>query len=132
MDYQGDSMLTEEQRQRRKDGLGASDSSIIMGYSTYKTPYQLYLEKTGIVSDEESQTEQQYWGNALEPAILRRFEQENKVTITTPDTIYHPDFPFIFANLDGWISATQSVVEAKCVNSFQRGQWDSAMSDGIP
>lgn len=125
-------MLTEEQRLRRREGIGASDSSIIMGYSTYKTPYQLYLEKTGLVSDEDEQTEQQYWGNALEAAILRRFEEENRCSLTFPDTVYHPDFPYIFANLDGWIPATQSVVEAKCVNSFQRGQWDMASTDGIP
>ncbi len=125
-------MLTEEQRQKRKEGLGASDSSIIMGYSTYKTPYQLYLEKTGIVSDEDIQTEQQYWGNALESAILKRFEEENNVEITFPDTVFHPSYPYIFANLDGWISADKAVVEAKCVNSFQRGQWDLAVSDGIP
>ena len=105
-------MLTEEQRLRRREGIGASDSSIIMGYSTYKTPYQLYLEKTGLVSDEDEQTEQQYWGNALEAAILRRFEEENRCSLTFSDTVYHPDFPYIFANLDGWIPATQSVVEA--------------------
>ena len=125
-------MLTEEQRLNRRSGLGGSDSPIIMGYSTYKTPYQLYLEKTGIVSDEDEQTEQQYWGNALESAILRRFEEENKCHISTPDTIYHPEYPYLFANLDGWISDSQSVVEAKCVNSFQRGQWDMASADGIP
>ena len=125
-------MLTEEQKQRRKEGLGASESAIIMGYSTYKTPYQLYLEKTGIVTAEDEQSEQQYWGNALESAIIKRFEEENHVEVTFPDTVYHPDYPFIFANLDGWIAADHAVVEAKCVNSFQRGQWDMAATDGIP
>ena len=73
-------MLTEEQRARRCNGIGASDSAIIMGYSSYKTPYELYLEKTGAVEPDEEMTEQQYWGNALEPVILKRFEQENNVT----------------------------------------------------
>jgi len=39
-------MLTEEQRLRRREGLGASDTAIIMGYSAIN-PYQLYLEKKG-------------------------------------------------------------------------------------
>ena len=43
-------MLTDEQRAKRHEGLGASDTPIIMGYSTYKTPYELYLEKTGTVT----------------------------------------------------------------------------------
>ncbi len=126
-------MLTEEQRAKRRNGIGASDSSIIMGYNTYKTPYQLYLEKTGIVTDEEEElTEQQYWGNALEPIIIRRFAEENGVEVTFPDTIHHPDYPYIFANLDGWIASENAVVEAKSANSFQRKEWDMASSDGIP
>ena len=125
-------MLTEAQRLKRKEGLGASDSAIIMGYSTYKTPYQLYLEKTGLVNDDDETTEQQYWGNEIEPLIIKRFAQENRVDVTFPDTIYHPDYPFIFANLDGWIESERAVVEAKCANSFQRKEWDIATSDGIP
>lgn len=125
-------MLTEEQRLLRHQGLGASDSPIIMGYSTYKTPYQLYLEKTGAVSSDDEETEQQYWGNALEPLIIKRFAQENNVEITFPGTVYHPDYPYIFANLDGWVESERAVVEAKCANSFQRKEWDMAISDGIP
>ncbi len=125
-------MLTDEQKKKRKSGLGASDSGIIMGYNTYKTPYQLYLEKTGIVSDEEEDNEQQYWGKEIEPLIIKRFEKENGLVVTFPDTIYHRDYPFIFANLDGWIESENAVVEAKCANSFQRKEWDTHTSDGIP
>ncbi len=125
-------MLTDEQRAKRHAGIGASDTPIIMGYSSYKTPYQLYLEKTGVVSPDEEITEQQYWGNALEPLIIKRFAEENNVDVTFPDTVYHPDRPFIFANLDGWIASESAIVEAKSANSFQRKEWDMASSDGIP
>lgn len=125
-------MLTEEQRARRHSGIGASDTPIIMGYSTYKTPYQLYLEKIGAIHPDEEMTEQQYWGNALEPAIINRFSQENNVEISFPDTVYHPQYPFIFANLDGWIESEHAVVEAKSANSFMRKEWDMALNDGIP
>lgn len=125
-------MLTDEQKSKRKDGLGASDSSIIMGYNSYKTPYQLYLEKTGTVSNEDDTNEQQYWGNEIEPLIIKRFAKENGVVVTFPDTVYHPHYPFIFANLDGWIENERAVIEAKCANSFQRKEWDTTTSDGIP
>ena len=125
-------MLTEQQRAKRHEGIGASDSPIIMGYSNYKTRYQLYLEKIGDISADEEITEQQYWGNALEPVIIKRFAEENNVEVTFPDTVYHPDYPYIFANLDGWIESEKAVVEAKCVNSFQRKEWDMALTDGIP
>ena len=125
-------MLTDEQRAKRHEGLGASDSAIIMGYSSYKTPYQLYLEKIGDIESDNEVNEQQYWGNEIEPLILRRFALENDVKVTTPDTVYHPDYPFIFANLDGWIESENAVIEAKCANSFQRKEWDMALTDGIP
>lgn len=125
-------MLTDEQRAKRHEGIGASDTPIIMGYSTYKTPYQLYLEKIGAIESDEEMTEQQYWGNALEPLIIKRFAEENDVKVTFPDTVYHPDYPFIFANLDGWIESENAVIEAKSANSFQRKEWDMALTDGIP
>jgi putative phage-type endonuclease len=125
-------MLTDEQRARRQKGIGASDTPIIMGYSSYKTPYQLYLEKTGAIECDEEETEQQYWGRVLERVILNRFAEENNVEISFPDTVYHPDYPFIFANLDGWIESEHAVVEAKSANSFQRKEWDMALTDGIP
>lgn len=125
-------MLTDEQRAKRHEGIGASDTPIIMGYSTYKTPYQLYLEKTGAIDSDEEMTEQQYWGNALEPIIINRFAEENDVKVTFPDTVYHPDYPYIFANLDGWIESENAIIEAKSANSFQRKEWDMALTDGIP
>ena len=125
-------MLTDEQRAKRHEGIGASDTPIIMGYSTYKTPYQLYLEKIGAIEPDNEMTEQQYWGNALEPIIIKRFAEENDVQVTFPDTVYHPEYPFIFANLDGWIESENAIVEAKSANSFQRKEWDMALTDGIP
>lgn len=125
-------MLTDEQRAKRHEGIGASDTAIIMGYSTYKTPYQLYLEKIGAIESNDEMTEQQYWGNALEPIIINRFAEINDVKVTFPDTVYHPEHPFIFANLDGWIESENAVVEAKSANSFQRKEWDMALTDGIP
>lgn len=125
-------MLTDEQRSRRHEGLGASDSPIIMGFSSYKTPYQLYLEKIGVIDSSDEMTEQQYWGNALEPIIINRFSEENNVTVTFPETVYHPEYPFIFANLDGWIESENAIIEAKSANSFRRKEWDMALTDGIP
>jgi len=125
-------MLTEEQRKKRTEGIGASDSPIIMGYSTYKTPYQLYLEKIGTVSSDDNITEAQYWGNALEPLILTRFSEENGVLLKFPDTIYHPDYPYIFANLDAWCPDLNAVVECKAANAYSRKEWDMSLSDGIP
>lgn len=125
-------MISEEQRQRRKLGVGASDSPIIMGFSGYKTPYQLYLEKCGLVEDDNEETERQYWGNQLEGVIRDHFARLNKVEVCVPDTIYHPEKPYMLANLDGYIAESNAVVEIKCADSFTRGEWGECGSDVVP
>jgi putative phage-type endonuclease len=125
-------MLTIEQKEKRKNGLGASDSPIIMGYSTYMSPYQLWLEKTGTSKVEREETEQQLWGHLLEPVIRSEFARRNNLEVSQPDTLYHPDYPFILANLDGFIASENAVLEIKNSNSFMKQEWDSAFEDGIP
>lgn len=127
-------MLTEEQRRQRMEGLGASDTPIHMGYSSFKTPYELFLEKRGLLNqEEEPETELQYWGNLLEPVILAHFEKVHGTQIQKkPPTVYHPEHKFIFANLDGYCPRNNWVIEAKNVSSFMRHKWDKALEDGIP
>lgn len=126
-------MITNEQRINRMLGLGASDSPIIMGASTYKTPYELFLEKTGIISmTEQVETERQFWGNKLESVILQHFAELNGVDVTTPDTVHHKEYDFLFANLDGYIPMQNAVVEVKNVGSFMRKEWDDSFQDGVP
>lgn len=126
-------LITEEQRKARLQGIGASDSPIIMGASTYKTPYELFLEKTGIISmSEQVETERQFWGNKLESVILQHFAELNGVDVTTPATVHHKDYDFLFANLDGYIPIQNAVVEVKNVGSFMRKEWDDSFQDGVP
>lgn len=125
-------MLTAEQKLTRFKGIGASETPILMGFSSYKTPYELYLEKAQLVELNDEESEQQYWGNMLERTILHHFAKENKVALEYPDTIFHPEYPFMFANLDAWCPELNAVVEAKNSNAFMRNTWDNAQEDGIP
>lgn len=129
-------MLTVQQREERKLGLGGSDIPIILGLSTYKTPYELYLEKTELASpksespDDESQ--QQYWGNMLEPIIRSEFSKRHDVIVTTPDSVQHPIYDYLRANVDGYIPAWEEILEIKCSSAFMASQWGEDGSDIIP
>jgi len=116
-------MITTEQKEQRKLGLGGSDIPIVLGLSSYKTPYQLYLEKkeTSISGDEMSPV--QYWGNQLEPVIREEFSKRNNVTIELPDTLIHPFHNFMRANVDGYIKEWDAVLEVKCANQFMAYEW---------
>lgn len=126
-------MITDEQREQRKLGIGGSDTPIILGLSNYKTPYQLYLEKKGILStDDQEMSQFQYWGNRLENVIRDEFSDRNNVLIQTPDTLIHPFYDFMRANIDGYIVEWDAVLEIKCSSQFMSHEWGEDGSDYIP
>ena len=73
-------MLTEQQKQIRLKGIGASESSILFGLNEYSTPYQLWLEKTGYPFPDE-ENDNLWWGSELEPVIRKRYEYETKTNV---------------------------------------------------
>lgn len=125
-------MITEQQREERKLGIGGSDMPIILGLSSYKTPYQLYLEKIGEVDTSQDMTEYQYWGHQLESVIRDEFAKRNNVAVETPDTAIHPFHDYLRGNVDGFIPAWNAVLEVKCSASFMAHQWGEDGSDTIP
>lgn len=124
-------MITDKQREERKLGIGGSDLAIILGLSNYMTPYQLYLDKIG-EGEIREETEQQYWGNRIEPLIRQEFEIRNNVKVEERETIIHPMYDFLRGNLDGFIPELNAVLEVKCSNSFMSHEWGEDGSDVIP
>ena len=58
----------------RREGIGGSDASIIVGLNRWKSPFQLWLEKTGKAEPEDlSDNEYVYWGKVLEEVVANRF-----------------------------------------------------------
>ncbi len=125
-------MITEQQREERRLGIGGSDMPIIMGLSSYKTPYQLYLEKIGESPTSSDMTDSQYWGSMLEDVIRDEFQRRNNVVVETPDTCVHPFHDYLRGNVDGFIPAWNAVLEVKCASNFMAHEWGEDGSDTIP
>jgi putative phage-type endonuclease len=124
-------MITEQQREERKLGIGGSDMPIILGLSSYKTPYQLYLEKIGEALP-MPQTQAQYWGEQLEGIVRNEFATRHSVEVITKETLTHPFHSFLRANIDGFIPAYNAVLEVKCANQFISHEWGDEGTDTIP
>lgn len=61
----------------RNMGIGGSDAAVIMGLNPYKSPYQLWLEKTGQAEPPDlSGNQRVYWGSKNEPNIADWFQEE--------------------------------------------------------
>ena len=55
-------MLTQEQQARRLSGLGASEVPAVLGLDPYRSPLDVYLEKTGVLPPFEGNNFTE-WGN---------------------------------------------------------------------
>lgn len=121
-------MLTPEQLEQRKSGLGGSDAAAALGLSPWKTPLALYLEKRGELPPVD-ETEAMRWGSIHEPAILNAYAQRAGVPLLAhPPLIRHPQYPWMFASLDA--RTGERVVEAKTARSAEG--WGEPGSDEIP
>jgi putative phage-type endonuclease len=105
---------TEEWLQFRRNHIGASDAPVIMKMSPWKTPYQLWEEKLGIVASPPLSSAMKR-GVALEEKARQCFEEMTGIAIR-PVVRVHPDHMWMMASLDGLDGAESIVVEIKCPN----------------
>lgn len=65
----------EEFLARRKSGLGGSDAAAVLGYSPWRTPLDIWLDKTGR-NGEQEETESMRIGTALEQFVAERYTED--------------------------------------------------------
>lgn len=89
----------------RGKGIGGSDAGIVMNVSQYRTPYELWEEKSGKAKREFITNEAIEKGNKLEPIMFNLFKtlysSKYEVIDTKDISLSSKQFPFLRANLDG-------------------------------
>lgn len=115
----------------RSNGLGGSDIGTMLGLNAYKSPYQLWLEKTGqIEAPDISDKIAIQVGNELEDLVARIFTQQTGIAVQRDNkTHYHKDYPFLLANIDRKIVGEKALLECKTTSAFNKQQWED---DEIP
>ena len=123
--------------QERQKGIGGSDAAAALGLSHFQTAYELYLDKTTPIIDDDSLSpnDERYWGRVQEePIIEAYFEMTGYKRAVMPSrTIASRQYPFMRATVDA-IAVTphggRRNVQAKTSNS--RIGWGPMYSDQIP
>jgi len=103
---------TEEWLNFRKHKIGGSDAPIVMGESPWRTPYELWEDKVGLVKNTKSSFAMSR-GIELEPVARSEFERLTGKSYL-PVVIQHPENDFMIASLDGLSEDETSIVEIKC------------------
>lgn len=117
-----------------RGGIGSSDIAAIVGLSTFKGPWAIYMDKTGH-GLEEAEDEAQSLGHALEPVVLQLYAERNAVQIRPGFNIQHPKEPWRRAQADGEVDGYPIGLEAKTaglVGFLPSGLWGDDGTDQIP
>lgn len=124
----------------RGKGIGGSDASIVMNVSLYRTPYELWEEKTGKVKREFITNEAIEKGNALEPIMFNMFKvfysKEYEVIDTKNISLSSKQFPFLRANLDGALidkaTGKKGILEIKSTTILNGAMFRYWNNDNVP
>ncbi|WP_235207645.1 lambda-exonuclease family protein [Geobacillus sp. FSL W8-0032] len=114
----------------RRKGIGGSDASVILGLNKYKTPFELWLEKTEQVDLQSSTSDAAYFGTLLEDLVAREFERRSGKKVRKRNVMFqHPNHHFILANIDRFIVGEKAILECKTASAFLAKEWEG---DDIP
>lgn len=116
----------------RKNGIGGSDASVVCGINRYKTPIELWMEKTNQAPMQDV-GESAYWGTQLEPLVRAEFSKRTGIEVTAAKQLLQSaEYPFMLANLDGICcdpNSGECIFEAKTASAFKAGEWDNSIPD---
>ena len=125
-------MLTEKQLEIRKSGIGASESAVILGFSKWRTPAELFMEKTGVLSD-ETHSEAAHFGNVLEETVAQEYARRKECKVRRNNkTLRHKDHPFILCHLDRVVEGEKRIVECKTSSAYLADKWGEEGTDQVP
>ena len=116
----------------RKQGIGGSDASVICGINRYKSPVELWMEKTGQLPAQGA-GEAAYWGTQLEALVRTEFIKRTGIEVRqVKQLLQSEDYPFMLANLDGICEHPDygpCIFEAKTASAYKAGEWEDAIPD---
>src|SRR6266550_2596225 len=100
----------------RRTGIGGSDAPAVLGLSPWRTPFEVWAEKTGdLTVDEREPNEAMNWGTILERAILNEYSRRSGVETVEVGLLRHPDLSWMICSPDA--VAADRIVEIKTTRS---------------
>jgi len=127
----------EEWLKERRNGIGGSDVSKIMGVNPWSGPHEIYLKKRGEVPISTEKNNAMEWGHRLEDVVGKAFFEKNDdiTEVSDPHKMFrHHDeqLEFMFADPDFLIDSEEhdgtGVLEIKTTGKHNAHLWD----DEIP
>ena len=121
-------MPHEEWLDHRRQRIGGSDASAILGMNKWCSPYTVWADKLGKLPPKED-NEAMRLGRDLEDYVAKRFtEATGKKVRRENNILVNPDIPFAHANVDRMIIGEDAGLECKTTSvlnlkKFKNGEY---------
>lgn len=102
--------------EKRRSGLGGTDTPAICGLSRYKGPYEVWCEKLGLVS-KPIDNPQTKLGRALEPYIAREWGEKFKLELVKGEFVKHDLIEWLLGTPDYLVRNQRRGLDCKYISS---------------
>lgn len=117
----------------RRRGIGGSDAASICGQDRWRSRFETWMDKAGVLDAPELSSEAAEWGLILEPIVRAQTARRTGAQITpVPYLLAHPERPWQLANIDGVADHPehgQGLAEIKTAGYWTGDAWDG---DEVP
>lgn len=120
----------------RKRGIGSSDAAAAIGLNPYKSPLELWMEKTGREDslpkiDPNDPASPMYWGSLLEPIVAAHYTKRSGNRVRRINAVLqHPFQPWMLANIDREVIGCPDVQILECKTAGINGA--RLWKEGVP
>lgn len=125
--------------------IGGSDMAAILGLSKFKTPVDVWLEKTGQATQQTSSLAMRF-GQYAEEFIAREYASATGQGVAVYEEAFvDPESPFLAGHIDRFVLpkeaslfnsanrlAVTKLLECKTANPFVQQEWGDAGTDSVP
>lgn len=117
--------------QLRKTGLGSSDAAPALNQSPWRSQFEVYAEKRGLIPDRGDNWRFRI-GRDAEPLVLgwwaEMFDQDVS-RLRRHTMLRSTEYPFMLANADADSDELDAVIEVKTDSEFDQKRWDAGVPD---
>jgi len=121
----------------RSKYIGGSDIGAILGLSRFRTPLEVWMEKTGKEVKKLDSLPLRF-GSFAESFVASEYSRSTGFDLIHDESIYvHPEYSFMSAHIDrfvleGGACAPTRILECKTANPFSLGDWGEVGTDQVP
>lgn len=124
----------EQTAELRRSGLGGSDMAAVLGLDPYRSPLDVWMEKTGNAPPINLDSNDVVWfGKEAESLVAKYFTRRTGIELEVINsTRRHVQFPFLMAHPDRRVVGQSRGLEIKTAGWRMADQWGEEGSDQIP